>query len=66
MINLGRLSDSKQSKEVILERLENGCIKCISHCSDKDGYTRINYNGKQERLFRVIYAKNMVKYLKEC
>lgn len=38
---------------------ENGCIKCISHCTDKDGYTRIKYNGKHERLFRVIY---MLKY----
>lgn len=55
MINLGKLSNS--GKEVILEKLENGCIKCISHCTDKDGYTRIRYNGKHERLFRVIYMQ---------
>lgn len=55
MINLGKLSE--YGKEVILEELENGCIKCISHCTDKDGYTRIRYNGKHDRLFRVLYQK---------
>lgn len=55
MINLGKLN--KQGKEVILEKLENGCIKCISHCTDKDGYVRIRYNGKHERLFRVLYIQ---------
>lgn len=55
MINLGKLSD--QGKEVVLEEQKNGCIKCISHCSDKDGYTRINNNKKQDRLFRVLYEK---------
>ena len=55
MINLGKLN--KQGKEVILEKLDNGCIKCISHCIDKDGYVRIRYNGKQERLFRVLYMQ---------
>ena len=59
MINLGKLNNGSTSKEVILEKQENGCIKCISHCTDKDGYTRIKYNGKHERLFRVIY---MLKY----
>ena len=59
MINLGKLNNGSTSKEVILEKQENGCIKCISHCTDKDGYTRIRYNGKHERLFRVIY---MLKY----
>ena len=53
MINLGKIT--KNGKDIILEELENGCIKCISHCADADGYTRICYNGKQERLFRVIY-----------
>lgn len=55
MINLGKLN--KQGKEVILEKLENGCIKCISHCTDKDGYVRIMYNGKHDRLFRVLYQQ---------
>jgi hypothetical protein len=55
MINLGKLS--KQGNEVILEELENGCIKCTSHCTDKDGYVRIRYNNKQERLFRVLYMQ---------
>ena len=57
MINLGKLSNSNKSKEVILKKLENGCIKCISHCTDKDGYVRIKYNGKHERLFRVLYMQ---------
>lgn len=55
MINLGKLN--KQGKEVKLKKLENGCIKCISHCTDKDGYVRIRYNGKHERLFRVLYIQ---------
>lgn len=55
MINLGNLS--KNGKEVILEKQENGCVRCISHCRDKDGYTRIRYNGKHDRLFRVLYQK---------
>ena len=57
MINLGKFSNSNTSKEVILEKLENGCMKCISHCQDKDGYVRIKYNGKHDRLFRVLYQK---------
>ena len=57
MINLGKLSNSNTSKEVILETLENGCVKCISHCTDKDGYVRIRYNGKHERLFRALYIQ---------
>lgn len=57
MINLGKIT--KNGKDIILEELENGCIKCVSHCADGDGYTRIRYQGKHERLFRVIY---MLKY----
>lgn len=57
MINLGKLSNSPTSKDVILNELENGCIECISHCKDKDGYTRIKYNGKHDRLFRVLYQQ---------
>lgn len=56
MINLGKLNNGK---EILLEEKENGCIECISHCKDKDGYTRIKYNGKHERLHRIIY---MLKY----
>lgn len=59
MINLGKLSPN--GKKVILEKKENGCIECISHCKDKDGYTRIRYNGKHERLFRVIYMQKYGK-----
>lgn len=59
MINLGKLSE--YGKEIILEKLENGCIKCISHCTDNDGYTRIKYNGKHDRLFRVLYQKKYGK-----
>ena len=55
MINIGKIS--KKGKNVILEKLENGCIKCTSHCKDSDGYTRIKYNGKHERLFRIIYMQ---------
>lgn len=57
MISLGKFSNSNTSKEVILEKLENGCIKCLSHCTDKDGYVRIRYKGKNERLFRVLYQQ---------
>ena len=55
MINLGKMS--KIGKEVILEERENGCMECISHCKDEDGYTRIRYKEKHERLFRVIYEQ---------
>lgn len=65
MIILKKLSAN--SKDIVLEKKENGCIECLSHCKDNCGYTRIWYNGKQERLFRVIYQlkngdipKNMV------
>lgn len=43
------------SKEIVFEKQPNGCIYCTSHCMDSFGYTRIKYNGKQERLFRVLY-----------
>ena len=56
MISLGKLS--KNSKEIILEQRQNGCIECISHTKDDCGYTRIKYNGKHERLFRIIYMKH--------
>ena len=55
MINIGKMS--KQGKEVILQEKENGCWECISHCKDKDGYVRIRYNHKHERLFRVLFQK---------
>lgn len=55
MINLGKIT--KFGKEIILEKQDNECIKCLSHCQDTDGYTRIRYNGKHERLFRVIYMQ---------
>lgn len=57
MINIGKLNPGTTGKDVILERQANGCIKCISHCLDNDGYVRIRYNGKQNRLFRVLYEK---------
>lgn len=53
MKNLGKFT--KNGKEVLLEENENGCLVCISHAKDDFGYTRIKYNGKQERLFRVVY-----------
>lgn len=53
MISLGKLNSN--SKEIILQEKPNGCIECISHTKDTCGYTRIRYNGKHERLFRVIY-----------
>lgn len=55
MINLGKFCP--QGKEIILEKQENGCIKCISHCTDKDGYVRIRYNKKHDRLYRVLYQQ---------
>ena len=55
MINLGKISNF--GKNIILEKQENGCIKCLSHCTDKDGYVRIRYNGKHDRLFRVLYQQ---------
>lgn len=61
MISLGEFSNSNTSKKVILEKLENGCIKCLSHCTDKDGYVRIMYNGKHDRLFRVLYQQKYGK-----
>lgn len=57
MINIGKLNNGSTSKEVILEKQENGCIRCLSHCMDKDGYVRIRYNGKHDRLFRVLYKQ---------
>ena len=59
MINLGKLTPN--SKELILEERENGCIECISHCKDNFGYTRIKINGKHERLFRYIYEQKYGK-----
>lgn len=59
MISLGKLS--LNGKEVILEKRENGCIECISHCKDDCGYTRIKVNGKHERLFRYIYEQKYGK-----
>lgn len=61
MINLGKISDGVTSKEVILEQQDNGCIKCVSHCTDKDDYARIRYNGKHDRLFRVLYQQKYGK-----
>lgn len=55
MINLGKLSPN--GRNVILEKQSNGCIYCISHCKDENGYTRIRYNKKHERLFRILYCK---------
>lgn len=57
--SIGKLSEN--GKEIILEKQENGCVKCLSHCTDKDGYVRINYNRKQDRLFRVLYEQNNEK-----
>ena len=57
MINLGKFNNGSTSKEVIIETQENGCWKCLSHCTDKDGYVRIRYNGKHDRLFRVLYQQ---------
>lgn len=49
---------SKNGKDIILEKLENGCMICTSHCKDKDGYVRIRRNGKHDRLHRIIYEMN--------
>lgn len=57
MINLGKFNNGLTSKEVIIEIQENGCWKCLSHCTDNDGYVRIRYNGKHDRLFRVLYQQ---------
>ena len=57
MINLGKFSQSPTSKDVILNKLDNGCIECLSHCRDKDGYVRIRYEGKHDRLYRVLYQQ---------
>lgn len=46
---------SLNGKNIFLEPQDNGCIKCLSHCLDKDGYVRIQYKGKQSRLHRVLY-----------
>lgn len=61
MINLGKFNNGSTSKEVIVEAQENGCWKCLSHCTDKDGYVRIRYNGKHDRLFRVLYQQKYGK-----
>ena len=53
MISLGKFT--KNSKNIVLEEKPNGCLECVSHTKDDFGYTRIRYNGKHERLFRVIY-----------
>ena len=54
-INLGKFTE--KGKEVILEKQENGCIICISHSKDNCSYTRIKYNNKMDRLYRVLYEK---------
>ena len=59
MINLGKISNN--GKNVILEKKENGCIECISHCKDNCGYARIFVNGKHERLFRYLYEQKYNK-----
>lgn len=46
-------------KDVVLEERNIDCLECISHSKDNKGYTRIKYNGKPERLFRVLY---IIKY----
>lgn len=51
------LTISKQHKKVVLQKCKNDCIKCISHCQDECGYTRIRYKGKHDRLFRVLYQQ---------
>lgn len=53
MIVLDRFA--KNSKDIVLVEKENGCLECISHSKDDCGYTRIRYNGKHDRLFRVLY-----------
>lgn len=53
MISLGKFNFN--SKEIILEEKSNGCLECISHSKDDCGYTRIRFNDKHDRLFRVIY-----------
>lgn len=55
MINLGKLNNGTTSKNVILKEENGGCLRCVSHCQDSDGYVRIRFNGKHERLFRVLY-----------
>lgn len=57
MINLGKFNNGSTSKEVVIEVQENGCWKCLSHCTDEDGYVRIRYNRKHDRLFRVLYQQ---------
>ena len=64
MINLGKFNNGSTSKEVIVEIQQNGCWKCLSHCTDKDGYVRIRYNGKHDRLFRVLYQQKYGKISK--
>lgn len=63
MINLGKIS--KNGKEIILEKKDNECIECISHCKDSCGYTRIYIHGKHERLFRYIYEQKYGKIPKD-
>ena len=55
IINIGKFTIN--GKDVLLKENKNGCLECISHCKDNSGYTRIQYNGKQDRLFRVLYEK---------
>lgn len=59
IINLGKFSP--KGKDVILKELNNGCMECISHCKDKDGYVRIYYKGKHNRLYRVLYESKFGK-----
>ena len=44
-------------KEIKLEKQVNGCIHCISHCTDSFGYTRLKRNGKHTRLHRYVYEQ---------
>lgn len=44
-----------KGKSILYTLNENGCWECISHAKDKDGYTRVWFDGKNDKLHRVIY-----------
>lgn len=48
-------TDGYNNRPVILKELENGCIICISHKGNHDGYLRLRYNGKMVYAHRIVY-----------
>lgn len=45
------------SKPIVLENLDNGCVVCTSHYTDKEGYVYVCVNRKRIGLHKYVYTK---------